>query len=330
MDRGGLQLFALNATRDFGARVASRLGIELSPHEEREFEDGEHKARPLVSVRGHDVFVVQSLYGDREATVNDKLLRLLFFIGALRDASAGRITALVPYLAYARKDAKTKPRDPVTTRYVAGLFEAVGADHVVALETHNVAAFQNAFRIRTDHLDIAALFAHYLARRSSDDARIVVVSPDIGGSKRAERVRQALAGLLRYEPGFAFMEKTRGRGELTLGRLVGDVAGGDVVIVDDLISSGRTLAHAAGACRAAGARRVTGAAAHGLFTANAAEILNAAPFDQIVVTDSVPPFRLPPALAQERLMILSVAPLFAETIRRLHEDGSIADLVEER
>src|SRR3974390_630193 len=121
-------VFALNSTRDFGAKVCSQLGIPLSEHEEREFEDGEHMIRPLVNRRGKDVFVVQSLYGGRQQSVNDKLCRLLFFLGALRDASAGRITAVTPYLCYARKDRKSKPRDPVTTRYVAGLFEAVGTD----------------------------------------------------------------------------------------------------------------------------------------------------------------------------------------------------------
>src|SRR5512135_3205205 len=139
-----IHLFALNASRAFGERVAQRLGMPLSPHEERDFEDGEHKARPLASVRGADVFVIQSLYGEPGQGVNDKLCRLLFFIGALRDASAGRVTAVVPYLCYARKDRKTQARDPVTTRYVAALFEAVGTDRVLTLDVHNLAAFQNA------------------------------------------------------------------------------------------------------------------------------------------------------------------------------------------
>src|SRR5690606_19275225 len=110
------------------------------PHEEREFEDGEHKARPLVNVRDRDVYVLQSLGGDATASVNDKLVRLLFFLGALRDASAAPVTAVVPYLAYARKDVRTQPRDPVLTRYTAALFEAVGIDRIVALEVHNPAA----------------------------------------------------------------------------------------------------------------------------------------------------------------------------------------------
>src|ERR1019366_3171875 len=160
--RDELMLFALDATRAYGEAVARELGMTLSPHEEREFEDGDHKTRPLVSVRGRDVYVMQSLYADAKQSVNDKLVRLLFFLGALKDASAGRLTAIVPYLAYARKDRKSKARDPVTTRYVATLFEAVGTDCVVTLDVHNLAAFQNAFRCRTDHLEAGALFVDRL------------------------------------------------------------------------------------------------------------------------------------------------------------------------
>ena len=153
MKREDLVLFALNASKDFGAAVGRHLGMELAAHEERDFEDGEHKIRPLVSVRGKDVFVVQSLYGDSEQTVNDKLCRFLFFLGALKDASAERVTAVMPYLCYARKDKQTKPRDPITTRYVADLFEAVGVSRAFTLDVHNLAAFQNAWRIETDHLE---------------------------------------------------------------------------------------------------------------------------------------------------------------------------------
>src|SRR5262245_39969979 len=135
-------IFALNSSRDFGEKVGAYLGLALSAHEEREFEDGEHKSRPLVNVRGKDAFVIHSPYGDNEQSPNDKLCRLLFFVGALRDASAARVTAVIPYMCYARKDRKSKPRDPITTRYVAALFEAVRLDHVLTMDVHNRAAFQ--------------------------------------------------------------------------------------------------------------------------------------------------------------------------------------------
>lgn len=187
-----LMLFALGASRPFAELVARQIGIALAAHEEREFEDGEHKTRALESVRGRDVFVLHSLYGDAEQSGNDKLCRLLFFIGALKDAAAARVKAVVPYLAYARKDQKTKPRDPVITRYVATLFEAVGTDAVVTLDVHNLAAFQNAFRCRTEHLNAHRLFAAFCAPLLKD-CEVVVVAPDAGGIKRAEQFRQHLA-----------------------------------------------------------------------------------------------------------------------------------------
>ncbi|KPL27030.1 MAG: ribose-phosphate pyrophosphokinase, partial [Acidithiobacillales bacterium SM1_46] len=131
-----LAVFAVAASREFGERVAQALGQALGAHEEREFEDGEHKIRPLKSVRGRDVYVIQSLYSDSAQSANDKLCRMLFFLGALRDAGAARTTAVMPYLAYARKDQKSQTRDPVTTRYVAQLIESVGVDRVVTLDVH--------------------------------------------------------------------------------------------------------------------------------------------------------------------------------------------------
>jgi ribose-phosphate pyrophosphokinase len=322
-----IALFALNATRDFGARVAQHLGVALAAHEEREFEDGEHKARPLEPVRGRDVYVVQSLYSDTNASVNDKLVRLLFFLGAVRDAGAARVTAVIPYLAYARKDARTQPRDPLTTRYVAQLIEAVGTDRAVALDVHNPVAFQNAFRIHAEHLDTARLFARHLAPRVANRTRVVVVSPDPGGFKRAERLRQALARLMGRDVELAFMEKARAKGVLTTGRLVGDVAGGAVIIIDDIIATGGTLAAAARACREHGAVSVLMAATHGLFIAPAGRVLAEDAIERVIVTDSVPPFRLDPELVARKVEVLSVAPLLGEAIARLHRDGSLVELL---
>lgn len=323
-----LALFALNAARDLGARVAQALGAGLSAHEEREFEDGEHKARPLESVRGRDAYVLQSLYADGAQSANDKLVRLLFFLGCLRDAGAARVTAVLPYLAYARKDAKTQPRDPVTSRYVAQLFESVGVDRVVALDVHNPAAFQNAFRCRTEHLTTTRLFAEHFAALLRDAPRVAVVSPDAGGVKRAERLRQALARRLGREIEPGFLEKARAKGVMRGGRLVGEVNGAAVVILDDLIGTGGTLAHAAGACKAAGAAHIYTAAAHGLFVGDTTALFDAGEIERIVVTDSVPPFRLAPDVAARRLTVLPVAPLLAEAIRRLHTDGSLVELLE--
>jgi ribose-phosphate pyrophosphokinase len=327
MPSQALMLFALNDSRAFGEQVSARLGVALGEHEEREFEDGEHKARPLVNVRGRNVFVLHSLYGDRRQSGNDKLCRLLFFIGALKDAAAAQVTAIVPYLAYARKDRKSKARDPVTTRYVAAMFEAVGTDAVLTMDVHNLAAYQNAFRCRSEHLEANQLFVKYFTPILRE-REVVVVSPDAGGIKRAERFRQLLSHAIDKPVGAAFAEKHRSEGVLSGDMLVGDVKGRDAVIVDDLISSGSTLARAARVCRDLGAVRVFAAATHGLFMGDAERILADPALERIVVTDTVAPFRLGEGALKEKVAVLSSAAMFAEAIRRLHAGGSIADLLE--
>ena len=325
-DNGDLALFALEASRDFGARAAAALGLELSAHEERGFEDGEHKARPLVGVRDRDVYVVHSLYGDEVATGNDKLCRLLFFIGALKDAGASSVTAVVPYLCYARKDRKTKTRDPVTTRYVAQMFEAVGTDRVVTLDVHNVAAFQNAFRCRTEHLEAVGLFVDYFTPLAGEQD-VVVVSPDAGGAKRAERFRRALSAATGREPAGAFMEKYRSRGVVTGEAVVGEVEGRAAVIIDDLISSGGTIRRAAQACLQQGATRVFAAATHGLFVGGAEEVVADPSLERVVVTDSVPPFRLDRERIGDKLVVLDAASLVGRAIGRMHAGGSVSELM---
>ena len=324
MHAQSLMVFALNASRTFGGSVAHALGIQLAAHEERDFEDGEHKARPLETVRGRDVYVVQSLYGDAQQSVNDKLLRLLFFLACVRDAGAARVTAVLPYLCYARKDARTQSNDPLTTRYVAQLLESVGVECVLALEVHNPAAFQNAFRIRAEHIACTPPLTEFVGAHVTPEEEIVVVSPDPGGFKRAQRLREALMQRLGREVGLAFIEKTRALGKRATGRVVGTVAGATAVIVDDIIASGGTLSAGAEACRAQGARRVFAAAAHGLFVAPANRLLASDVIERIAVSDSVPAFRLDSWLAAERLSVVSVAPLLAQTIERLHRGESLA------
>ncbi len=321
-------LFSLEASRESGRAVAEALGIGLAAHEEREFDDGEHKSRPLASVRGRDVFVVQSLFSDRHQSVNDKLCRLLFFLGALRDASAARVTAVVPYLAYARKDQKSKSRDPVTTRYVAGLFEAVGTDAVVTMDVHNLAAFQNAFRCRVENLEAAGLLVREVARLAGT-ADIAVVSPDAGGIKRADRFRKRLSAALGRPVGAAFAEKYRSEGVLRGDALVGEVVGKTAVIVDDLISAGHTVDRAARACLGAGAARVHAVATHGVFAGEATAVLSASPIERIVVTDTIPEERLGDAGLASRVTRVPTATFFAEAIARLHAGGSITSLNEE-
>lgn len=327
LNEGPACLFALDATRAWGEAVAACLGCALMPHEEREFEDGEHKARPLEAVRGRDVYVLQSLHGDGQQSVNDKLCRLLFFIGALKDAAAARVTAVVPYLAYARKDRRSKPRDPVTTRYVAALFEAVGTDRVLTLDVHNVAAYQNAFRCGTDHLEATGLFvSHFVPLVRQQE--VVVVSPDAGGIKRAESFRVRLAAALGRPVAAAFAEKYRSEGIVSGDLLVGDVEKRVAIVIDDLIGAGTTIQRTATACRGRGATAVHAAASHGLFVGAAPQLLAHDALASIVVTDSVPPFRLPAGAVRDKLVVLPTAPLFAEAIGRMHGGGSLTALLE--
>jgi ribose-phosphate pyrophosphokinase len=323
--RDALQLFALQATAELGKAVAGVLGRPPAAHEEREFEDGEHKARPLQPVDGRDVYAIQSLHGGPAQSANDKLCRLLFFIGALKDAGAARVTAVVPYLCYARKDRRTKPYDPVTTRYVARMFESVGTDAVVTLEVHNPAAFENSFRCRTVTLTGTPLFVDYVARLG--DQELCVVSPDTGGAKRAELLRETLEAAIGRPVAKAFADKHRSAGVVSGDLFVGDVAGRTALIVDDLISTGGTLLRAARAARKAGARRVMALVTHGLFMPGAAEVLADPAIDRLVVSDSVPPFRLGPDAAWDKLEILPAAPLLAEAIARLHDGRPLVDLV---
>ncbi len=327
MDGNALMLFALNSSHAFGEQVGQHLGLALSGHEEREFEDGEHETRPLCSVRGRDVFIIQSLYADHQLSGNDKLCRLLFFVGALKDAGAARVSVVAPYLAYARKDRKTKPRDPVTTRYIATLFEAVGTDTLVTLDVHNVAAFQNAFRCGAEHLEGGRMFSHYFAPLLQG-REVVVVAPDAGGIKRAERFRRLLSQLREKPVGLAFAEKHRSGGIVGGDLLVGEVKGKDVVIIDDLISTGTTVMRTATACHALGAARAFAVATHGLFTGDANTILADAALERIVIADTVAPFRLVEGALKAKVTVLSCAALFAEAIRRLHVGGSITDLLE--
>ncbi|MGE0460135.1 MAG: ribose-phosphate diphosphokinase [Vicinamibacterales bacterium] len=315
-----LALFSLRTGRPLAERVAATLGVELGAHEEREFEWGQHKTRPLESVRGRDVFVVESLHGDATHSVNDKLCRLLFFLGALRDAGAARLTAVVPFLCYSRKERQTKPRDPVITRYVAQLFEAIGVDRVATVEVHNLAAYQNAFRCRTEHIDAGPLFADVLARELTD-TNLAVVSPDTGGVKRADHYRQALSERIGHDVPTAFVEKYRSQDVVSGEALVGDVKDRTVVIVDDLVCGGTTLARAASACRRAGARAVVAAAAHGAFVPEASRVLADAPIDRIFVLDHIAPAVLEGTPAAGKVQVVDSAGLIADAIREMREGG---------
>jgi ribose-phosphate pyrophosphokinase len=311
-----MKLFAPRLSAALAGKVAEALGIALAASEEREFDGGEHKMRPLEDVRGERTFVIHSLCGNDEGSANDRLCRLLFFAGALRDAGASRVTAVVPYLAYARKDRRTQPRDPVISRYVAAMFEAVGVDAVVVLDVHNEAALDNAFRIPTVRLEAAATFSAALAGRLGERS-VVVASPDVGGIKRAQRFREQLANQLGRSIDFAFVEKRRAAGLVSGDALVGSVADAEVVFYDDLIASGTTLLRAVGAARRAGASRIHVAAPHAAFAPAAAQLFQPDGPETVLISDSIPLSGAFTPFLQGALQICSIAPLLAKTIADL-------------
>jgi ribose-phosphate pyrophosphokinase len=317
-------VFALDASRALGERVADALGTPLAPHEEREFPDGEHKARPLVPVRRRDAFVLQSLHEGAGHGVDRRLCRLLFFCGALRDLGAASVTVVAPYLCYARKDRRTQPRDPVTTRYVAELLEAMGIAAVVAVDVHNPAAFENAFRRRTDHLEARTVLARHVAAIAAGRP-LAVVAPDAGGVKRAAALRATLAEAVGAPVTSAYAEKARAGGIVTGDLFAGDVDGRVAVIVDDMISTGTTMARTARRCREAGATAVVAAATHAVFTEDADAVLADPALDAVVVTDTVEPRPLR-GPAAGRLTVLPAAPLLAEAIARLHRGDDLVEL----
>ncbi len=316
-----MKLFTLNSSRAFAENVASEIGVPLAGHEERSFEDGEVKLRPLASVRGERVFIVQSLYSDAAQSVNDKLLRLLIFVGALKDAGAASVVALVPYLGYSRKDRRTKSRDPVTTRYVAMMMESVGLDGIVTMDVHNLAAYENAFRCVKDHLEAAPLFAEHFAALIEPERPVVVLAPDAGGVKRARAFMEQYERAAGRAAKLAFMEKQRSEGQVSGEAFSGAVENAAVIIIDDLISGGTTMARAACACRTRGAYLVHAAATHAVFGTGAQAALAIPEIDSVVVTDSVGDAAERCPQLGDRLVVLDSSPSFAAAIRQLAGPG---------
>lgn len=324
--KGQSLLFALKSAADLGGRIAHHLGQPLQPHEERDFEDGEHKTRPLVDVRRRDVSVVAGLHGGAGQSVNDRVCRLLFFVGALRDAGADRVTVVTPYPCYARKDRQTKLYDPVTTRYIGQLFEAVGADRLITMEVHNLAAFQNAFRCNTTHLDAYSAFGRHVAV-AAGSSPLAVVSPDIGGAKRAESFRQTLEDLLSRPVSKGLADKQPSMGQISGDLFAGDLSSCTAIILDDLISTGTTMARVAQQCREHGARRVIVATTHGVGGAAALANLAQPAIDTVLLANTIPQTPEFVAALADRLTILDVSEIFVQTLSDKARDAKIFPII---
>jgi ribose-phosphate pyrophosphokinase len=310
-----LMVFAGRSSQALGERIAARLGIELGDASVKTFANGEIYCRFEESVRGADVFLVQSTC----RPVNDSLMELLIMINAAKLASADRITAVIPWYGYSRQDKKSAPREPITAKLVADLLQAAGVDRVLTMDMH-AGQIQGFFRVPVDHMTAVPLLAdHFLERRYAGDLgdELVVVSPDAGRAKLANHFAEKLGADL------AVLTKQRpdhNRAEITL--LIGNVQDKTAILVDDMIDTAGTLVAGAQAVSEGGATRVFAAATHGLFSGRAFERLQESVIEEIVVTDTVPL----PESAPEGFRVLSVDRILADSVHNVFCDESVSEI----
>jgi ribose-phosphate pyrophosphokinase len=307
-----LKIFAGNAHPALAREIAKCLGMKVGEAEIGSFPDGEVRVQILENVRGTDVFVVQPTC----RPVNDNLVELLIMLDAFRRASADRITAVIPYYGYARQDRKDRPRVPISAKLVADLVTSAGANRVLALDLH-AGQIQGYFNIPVDHLYATPVTVEYF--RNLGLKNWTVVSPDTGGVERARSFAKKLGAPL------AIIDKRREDAQtVEVMNVIGEVDGRVCLLVDDMIDTGGTIARAAQALKEKGAERVFACCVHGVFAGDAVRRLCSFDLEQVVTTNSIP---LPPEAAQNpKIKVLSVASLFAEAIRSIHDETSVSKL----
>ncbi|MGH7727956.1 MAG: ribose-phosphate diphosphokinase [Vulcanimicrobiaceae bacterium] len=304
----------LELAREIAQRMDSRLGSALVD----KFKNDECRIEIKENVRGAEVFVVQSVCkASNGNTVNDSLMELLLMIDALTRASAYRVTAVIPYYGYAKQDKKTKGREPISAKLVANLLETAGAKRVVTLDLHSP-QIQGFFDLPVDNLEAAPTLCSHLRSQGLQGERIVVVSPDAGGVARAEKfakkLRSSVAVVFKRRPEPDVSEVTE---------ITGDVNGRIAVVVDDMISTGGTLAKAAEALIRRGATQVYTCATHGLFAADAVRVLEASPIERIIVTNTIPNAELD---LGPKFRVLSIAQILADALKRITANRSVSEL----
>jgi len=306
-----LLVFSGNANKALARRVADYLNLPLGNCEVSRFPDGEIDVKVLEDVRGADVYVVQPTC----PPVNENLIELLILIDCLRRASAERITAVIPYFGYARQDRKAEGRVPITAKLVANMIVSAGAQRALAMDLH-AHQIQGFFDIPMDHLYAAPVLVDHFRKLELHD--LTVVSPDVGGVKMARAYAKRLGA------GLAICDKRRsGPTETEVMNVIGDVEGRNVVLVDDLISTGTSITEASRACKSRGAKEVWICATHPVLAGSALEKLRKAPLKEIVVTDTIP---VDGKDVPGNLRVLSVANLLGEAIRRIHKSESVSSL----
>jgi ribose-phosphate pyrophosphokinase len=307
-----LKLFTGNAHPALAKEIAGVLKTKLGQASVGRFPDGEVEVKITENVRGADCFIIQPT----SYPANDNLMELLLMVDALRRASAWRITAVMPYFGYGRQDRKAEPRVPISAKLVSNIIRAAGIDRVLTMDLH-AGQIQGFFDIPVDHLYANPVLVGHFQKKKIPPETLVVVSPDAGGVERARAFAK------RLESGLAIIDKRRiSPREANVMHVVGDVKGKVALIIDDLVDTGGTLVKAAQALKDSGATRVLAAAAHGVLAGPAIDRLNASPVEELVITNSIP-------LNQKdsrKIRVLSVAPLLAEAIQRIHLERSISEL----
>ena len=308
---GELKLISGSANMDLAGKIAEILDVQLTDPRLRRFPDGEINVKIEDSMRGHDVFVIQPT----SPPVNDHYMELFIILDALRRASAGRVTAVIPYFGYARKERKTQPREPISAKLMANFITLAGADRLLLFDLH-AEAIEGFLDVPTDHLSPHRIFSEHL--KTLGLKQITIVAPDAGGGRRAEAVANDLGAPI------AFGYKRRpDEQSVEVIAISGDVKGRDCVVVEDIITTGSTVSQLATALRQQGANRVLIAATHPVLSGNAMDRLRKADVEEVIVTDTVP---IPSEKMDSRLKVLSVAPLLAEAIIRVHENRSVSEL----
>ena len=310
---GGIKVFTGNANRELVKNICQELGITLGTCDVTHFSDGEINVNIGETVRGCDVFIIQST----NTPVNDTLMELLILIDAVKRASAGRINAVIPYYGYARQDRKTKAREPITAKLVANLLTTAGADRVVGMDLH-AGQIQGYFDIPVDHLSAVPILAEYFKDIVDEDT--VIVSPDLGGVTRA----RTFANILDLP--IAIIEKRRPKANVSeVMNVIGDIEGKNVILVDDIIDTAGTIVKAASVLKSFGAKKVYGCATHGVLSGPALDRIQNSELETFVISDTIP---LPEMARVDKIEVVSVAPIFAEAIRRINSNESISVIFE--
>ena len=309
-----IKIIAGNSNKELAEKIAEYIGVKVADCQVTTFSDGEISVNINETVRGCDVFVVQSTNNP----VNENLMELLILIDALKRASAGRITAVIPYYGYARQDRKAKARDPITAKLVANLITAAGADRVLTMDLH-ASQIQGYFDIPLDHMLGGSLLANYFNTKNIED--LVVVSPDLGSVTRSRKFANQLEG----EVPLAIIDKRRPKANVCeVMNLIGDVNGKNVIMLDDMIDTAGTITNAANALKEFGAKNIYACCTHAVLSGPAIERIENSAISELIVLDTI---RLPKEKELDKIKVLTVAEMFGEAIKKIFSNESVSVLI---